>query len=140
MKSFIVFVLLTMLTACSFKSNRGEHKLNVICSTTELLKIKSIECSDDATKIKFAIDSTVNCGAWPPRHENAMFIKDANSEKTYKLINIEGISIRPKGGGAKEFTLTFEALPKELFKVHLIEGNLTHIGAWNFMNVNIPSN
>ena len=140
MRITFAFIALLMLSACTFKSNRGVHDLNIVCSTTNLLRMKSIEITNEFTKVKFGVDSTVECGAYPPGHQNAMFIKDAATESKYKLVNIEGIAIRPNGGHTSEFVLTFEPLPKDLFKIHLVEGNLATQGAWTFMNVTIPSN
>ena len=104
--------------------------------------MKTIEITNDYTKIHFEFDSEIECRAYPPGNENAFFIKDALSDKTYKLLNIEGLSIYPQYSITEEFTLTFEKIPNDLFQFHLIEGvsGLEYDeDAINFMNVVIPS-
>lgn len=135
-----IIVSTIIFTSCSNKSNRGTHELNVVCGTCDVLKITSIELTDEFTKVKFGItDSTVQVRAFPPGFEDAMLIKDAVSNRVFKLTNLEGIPIAPRFGHTREFVLTFEPLPKDLFLININQGNLMSKDAWSFMNVKIPS-
>ena len=141
MKNFILFICSLILFSCSFKSNRGTYQVDIVCNTTDSLKISSLELTNEFTRINFLIDSNCSCFAYPPGSQKAFFIKDASSNKTFKLLNIEGIAIAPNWCNTSKFTLTFEPLPKNLFKFHVIEGTLDYENEmpFTFMNVIIPT-
>ena len=107
MRTTAIFLLLVLLAACTIKTNRGTHELNMKCSNTDSLYLKSIEITDQFTKINFK-SSSESCRAYPPGSEKAMSIKDVAKNKSYKLTKAEGVPIAPANGKATDFTLTFE--------------------------------
>jgi len=138
MKNTLIFLFaIFVLASCNSKTNRGIHELNMKCSSTDSLFIKSVEITDDYTKINFNSISA-GCKAYPPGHEKAMYIKDMAKDKIYKLTKVEGIAIGPDFGKATDFTLTFEPLPKDLFEFDIYEGTVDPQYAWTFNNVTIP--
>ena len=114
-------------------------------SPTKNLRVKSIELSEEFTRIDFHYQSShkyIN-GGWIQMDKGA-YIQPVNSSRKYGLIKAIGIPIAPlkhyfkREGEHHTYTLIFPALPKNTQKINIIEkeapGNF-----FNFYNVNYSS-
>ena len=60
MKHFIFLICSVILFSCSFKSNRGTYQVNIVCNTTDSLKISSIELTNELLKLSFKLIEILN--------------------------------------------------------------------------------
>lgn len=107
----------------------------------QALKVKSIECTEEYTRIDFHYRSPqhyVN-GGWIQMDKGA-YIQPVNSSTQYKLVKAIGIPISPikhhfkKEGEQLQYTLIFPALPKGTKKINIIE-KIAPGTYFNFYNV-----
>jgi hypothetical protein len=107
----------------------------------QCLKVQSIECTEEYTRIDFHYRSSEHYhnGGWIQMDKGA-YIQPVNSSQKYTLVKAIGIPIAPlkhyfsKQGEHYTYTLIFPALPKKTKKINIIEkeapGNY-----FNFYNV-----
>ena len=108
---------------------------------TKALRIKSIEATDEFTRIDFIYRSSeiYDNGGWIQMDANA-YIQPVGSTRQYRLVRAIGIPIAPlkyyfkKQGEYHTYTLIFPALPKNTTQIDIIE-KLAPGTYFNFFNV-----
>lgn len=136
MKKTLLFLLFVSM-CLSTTAFAQEYEVGKVCNTQPALVLEKIENSSDETILTFSWNSSEKARVWPPGHDKAFFLTDIRKTNKYYLLDAEGISIAPVWSHPKSFKLTFERIPDNLKRLHVVEGNLMSSGAWNFMNVKL---
>lgn len=123
----------------------AEYQLSHVCRTEARLKITKVTITADETLIDLEWNETQNnypIGIYPPGHDMAFYIADAQTGKKYNLLDSSGIAIRPNvnrlnSGNKINFQLVFEKIAMKRF--HLIEGKLPTetMVTWHFTNIKL---
>jgi hypothetical protein len=133
------------------------HRLNAVCDSDSELRLLSVIHSDTTTsmQLRFTGDvdgefggaRSISTGA--PGQLTSFFVQDAETDREFKLLNVDGLSLDPvrtvvRDGRSVEFSLTFERIPDSVTRFHLIEGKIqppdqngNPLIYWVFSNVNL---
>ena len=148
MKRILAGMFLVLLLGCEksseengnnkpIENQRSEYTISKASNSQPKLVLERIENTEDETIATFSWDPNSKARVWPPGHDKAFFLTDVKKANKYHLLDVEGISVAPKWSYPKSFRLTFERIPDDLKRFHVVEGNLMSSGAWNILNVKL---
>ena len=113
----------------------AEYSMDVVCNTDSELRIQKVTNTDTKTIVHMTFKAEAHGDEGPtpqiqtaaPGQATAFYIADPDTRAEYKLLNVEGIALQPSwtnlnDGDTLDFTLTFERIPDQLTRFHLIEG------------------
>jgi len=138
---------LPTLTLFLFIGCGTRYALDKTSMTVPALRMTGAIVASRGTRLDFeyAPDAARQVGVYPPGHAGAFVLQTLDRKKTYKLTGVDGIALLPdrttvEAGATLKFSLTFEAIPDDLWEFHVGEGEYDAAAgesSWQFLKVSL---
>ena len=135
-------LILILLAGCGTR-----YALDMTSVTVPALRMTDAIVATRGTRLEFeyAPEHARRVGVHPPGHEGAFIIQTLDRKQTYKLTGVDGIALLPdrttvEAGATLKFSLTFEAIPDDLWEFHVGEGEYdadAGESSWQFLKVSL---
>jgi hypothetical protein len=123
------------------------YALDKTSVTVPALRMTGAIVASRGTRLDFeyAPDAARQVGVHPPGHKGAFVLQTLDRKQTYKLKGVDGIALLPErttveAGATLKFSLTFEAIPDDLWEFHVGEGEYDAAAgesSWQFLKVSL---